>query len=144
MPFVSELWHIYLLIFLLNLFSAGFKPVFQAVIPDILEDDVMYGKALSYSRLAYDLENLLSPIFAALALLFFSYSGLFVGNSVAFVISAAIIVVTTIPMPKPVQRTGSIWNEVSYGIVAYFKTPRLRSLLILYFAVACALSLIHI
>ena len=60
MPFVSELWHIYLLIFLLNLFSAGFKPVFQAVIPDILEDDVMYGKALSYSRLAYDLENLLT------------------------------------------------------------------------------------
>ena len=142
MPFVSELWHIYLLIFLLNLFSAGFKPVFQAVIPDILEDDVMYGKALSYSRLAYDLENLLSPTLAALALLFFSYSGLFVGNSVAFVISAAIIVVTTIPMPKPVQRTGSIWNEVSYGIVAYFKTPRLRSLLILYFAVACASAMI--
>ena len=142
MPFVSELWHIYLLIFLLNLFSAGFKPVFQAVIPDILEDDVMYGKALSYSRLAYDLENLLSPTFAALALLFFSYSGLFVGNSVAFVISAAIIVVTTIPAPKPVQRTGSIWNEVSYGIVAYFKTPRLRSLLVLYFAVACASAMI--
>ena len=39
MPFVSEIWHIYLLIFLLNLFSAGFKPVFQAVIPDILNND---------------------------------------------------------------------------------------------------------
>ena len=58
MPCVYELWHIYLLIFLLNFFSAGFKPIFQAVIPDILEDDEMYGKALSYSRLAYDLENL--------------------------------------------------------------------------------------
>jgi len=142
MPFVSELWHIYLLIFLLNLFSAGFKPVFQAVIPDILEDDVMYGKALSYSRLAYDLENLLSPTFAALALLFFSYTSLFVANSLAFVISASIIVVTLIPLPKPVQRTGSIWNEISYGIIAYFKTPRLRSLLILYFAVACASAMI--
>ncbi len=54
MPFVSAIWHIYLLIFLLNLFSAGFKPVFQAVIPDILEDDEQYGKALAYSRNKYD------------------------------------------------------------------------------------------
>ncbi len=142
MPFVYELWHIYLLIFLLNFFSAGFKPVFQAVIPDILEDDVMYGKALSYSRLAYDLENLLSPTFAAIALFYFSYTGLFVGNSIAFVISAAIIVITFIPLPKPVERIGSIWSEVSYGIVAYFKTPRLRSLLILYVAVASASAMV--
>ena len=142
MPFVYELWHIYLLIFLLNLFSAGFKPVFQAVIPDILDDDVMYGKALSYSRLAYDLENLLSPTFAAIALFYFSYTGLFVGNSIAFVISATIIVGTFIPLPKPVQRTGSIWNEISYGIIAYFKTPRLRALLILYVAVASASAMV--
>ena len=142
MPFVYELWHIYLLIFLLNFFSAGFKPIFQAVIPDILEDDEMYGKALSYSRLAYDLENLLSPSIAAIALFYFSYTGLFVGNSIAFVISAAIIVFTLIPLPKPVQRAGSIWNEISYGIVAYFKTPRLRALLILYFAVASASAMI--
>ena len=91
MPFVSEIWHIYLLIFLLNLFSAGFKPVFQAVIPDILEDDEQYGKALAYSRIAYDLENILSPTLAGIALLFISYTGLFVFNSVAFVISAVII-----------------------------------------------------
>ena len=142
MPFVYELWHIYLLIFLLNFFSAGFKPIFQAIIPDILEDDVMYGKALSYSRLAYDLENLLSPVFAAIALLYFSYTGLFVGNSIAFIISASIIVITIIPLSKPVERTGNIWNEISYGIVAYFKTPRLRSLLILYFAVACASAMV--
>ena len=142
MPFVYELWHIYLLIFLLNLFSAGFKPIFQAVIPDILEDDVMYGKALSYSRLAYDLENLLSPAFAAIALVYFSYTGLFVGNSIAFVISAAIIIITFIPLPKPVERIGSIWNEVSYGLIAYFKTPRLRSLLILYVAVASASAMV--
>ena len=142
MPFVYELWLIYLLIFLVNFFSAGFKHVFQAIIPDILEDDVMYGKALSYSRLAYDLENLLSPTFAAIALFYFSYTGLFVGNSIAFVISAGIIVITFIPLPKPVERTGSIWDEVSYGIVAYFKTPRLRSLLILYVAVATASAMV--
>ncbi|MDG1463241.1 MAG: MFS transporter, partial [Gammaproteobacteria bacterium] len=87
MPFVTQVWQIYLLIFLLNLFSAGFKPVFAASIPDILDDEAEYTKALSYSRLAYDLETLLSPLFAGIALLYFSYTALFLGNSVAFLIS---------------------------------------------------------
>lgn len=32
MPFVDEVWQIYLLIFLLNTFSAGFKPVYLSLI----------------------------------------------------------------------------------------------------------------
>ena len=142
MPFVSEIWHIYLLIFLLNLFSAGFKPVFQAVIPDILEDDEQYGKALAYSRIAYDLENILSPTLAGIGLLFFSYTGLFVFNSVAFVISAVIILFTFLPKSKHVERSGNIVNEISYGMKAYFKTPRLRSLLVIYIGIAIASSMV--
>ena len=142
MPFVSEIWHIYILIFLLNLFSAGFKPVFQAVIPDILEDEKQYGKALSYSRLAYDLEVLLSPTLAGIALLYFSFSSLFILNSFAFVVSAMIIVITLIPKTKTVERTGNLWNEITFGVVSYLKTPRLRSLLILYVGIASASSMI--
>ena len=88
MPFVQAIWHIYVLIFLLNLFSAGFKPVFQATIPDILPDERKYTRALSLSRLAYDLDTLLSPLLAGLALLFLTYTSLFVANSIAFLISA--------------------------------------------------------
>ena len=142
MPFVSEIWHIYILIFLLNLFSAGFKPVFQAVIPDILEDEKQSGKALSYSRLAYDLEVLLSPTLAGIALLYFSFSSLFILNSFAFVVSAMIIVITLIPKTKTVERTGNLWNEITFGVVSYLKTPRLRSLLILYVGIASASSMI--
>tara|TARA_B110000438_G_scaffold2479_1_gene2580 strand:- start:2555 stop:3940 length:1386 start_codon:yes stop_codon:yes gene_type:complete len=142
MPFVNEIWHIYLLIFLLNLFSAGFKPVFQAVIPDILNDDKQYGTALSYSRLAYDLEVLLSPTFAGIALLYFSFSSLFILNSFAFIVSALIIVITLVPKAKSVERTGNIWNEITYGVISYLKTPRLRSLLVLYIGIASASSMI--
>ena len=142
MPFVNEIWHIYLLIFLLNLFSAGFKPVFQAVIPDILNDDKQYGTALAYSRLAYDLELLLSPTLAGIALLYFSFSSLFILNSFAFIVSAVIIIITLVPKAKPVERTGNIWNEITYGVISYFKTPRLRSLLVLYIAIASASSMI--
>ena len=60
-PFVSETYAIYWLIFLLGIASAGFKPVFQSTITDIIQNEETYTKALSYARLAYDLETLLSP-----------------------------------------------------------------------------------
>ena len=134
-PFISQVWHIYVLIFVLNLFSAGFKPVFQALIPDILVDEKDYGKALAYSRVAYDLENILSPTFAAIALLYFSYTGLFIINSAAFL-------VTALPKDKLIERTGNVVDEITFGILSYLKTPRLRALFILYFGIALASSMI--
>ena len=141
-PFISQVWHIYVLIFVLNLFSAGFKPVFQALIPDILVDEKDYGKALAYSRVAYDLENILSPTFAAIALLYFSYTGLFIINSAAFIISALIILITALPKDKLIERTGNVVDEITFGILSYLKTPRLRALFILYFGIALASSMI--
>ncbi|MFQ5609310.1 MAG: MFS transporter, partial [Woeseiaceae bacterium] len=142
MPFVTQVWEIYLLIFLLNLFSAGFKPVFAATIPDIVTDERGYTRALSMSRLAYDLENLLSPLFAGLALLFVTYAGLFMANSVAFLLSALLIVVTAVPGGERVDRLGGLWEQVSFGLRAYLKTPRLRGLLALYLAVSAASAMV--
>lgn len=65
LPFVTQVWQIYLLIFLLQAASAAFTPTFQGTIPDVLPDEGDYTRALSLSRLAYDLENLLSPALAA-------------------------------------------------------------------------------
>ncbi len=142
MPFVTEVWQIYLLIFLLNFFSAGFKPIFSATIPELLPEERQYTRALSLSRLAYDLENLLSPTLAALALLFISYSGLFITNAVAFLISAALIFATVLPPVQEVWRKGALWDEISFGLGSYLKTPRLRGLLALYMGVASASAMI--
>jgi MFS family permease len=142
MPFVTEVWQIYLLIFTLNLFSAGFKPVFAATIPDILPEERAYTRALSMSRLAYDLENLLSPAIAGIALLFATYTGLFLTNSVAFLISALLIVFTVLPPSRKVSRLGNTWSQISFGTRAYFRTPRLRGLLALYLAVASASAMV--
>ena len=142
MPFVTAVWQIYALIFLLNLFSAGFKPVFAAAIPDILPDEKDYTRALSYSRLAYDLDTLLSPLLAGLALLFLSFTSLFMANAIAFVISAGLILVTALPAASASERVGNTWHQISFGIVAYMKTPRLRALLVLYMAVASASAMV--
>lgn len=142
MPFVTAVWQVYVLIFLLNLFSAGFTPVFAATIPEILSDERRYTRALSLSRLAYDLESLLSPALAGVALLFFSYSGLFMVNSFAFLVSAVLVTLTLLPASQRRDRIGGIWGDVSFGVIAYLRTPRLRALLTLYMAVACASAMV--
>lgn len=142
MPFATEAWQLYLLIFLLSLFSAGFTPVYAATIPDILPDERQYTRALSLSRLAYDLENVLSPTFAALALLYVSFTGLFVVNAITFLVSALLIFATVLPRAREVSRQGAIADEIGFGIRAYLKTPRLRGLLALYMGVAGASAMI--
>lgn len=101
LPFVTEIWQIYLLIFLLNACSAGFTPTFQATIPDLLPDDAQYTRALALSRLAYDIENLLSPTLAAVALVVLSYDALFAANALAFLLSALLVSSVRLPSPTP-------------------------------------------
>ncbi|RAF14807.1 MFS transporter, partial [Burkholderia multivorans] len=45
LPFVTEVWQIYVLIFLLQSASATFTPAFQAVIPSVLPDEGQYTRA---------------------------------------------------------------------------------------------------
>ncbi|WP_292741710.1 MFS transporter, partial [Methylophaga sp. UBA2687] len=75
LPFVTEVWEVYVLIAVLQSASAAFTPTFQSIIPDTLPDEDDYTKALSLSRLAYDLENLISPALAAIFLLVTSWHG---------------------------------------------------------------------
>ena len=138
LPFVTEVWQVYGLIFLLNAGSAGFTPVFQATIPDILEDEGQYTRALSLSRLAYDLENLLSPLAAAALLMVIGFDVLFALNALAFLLSAALVVSVTLPSPRPVAHAPGVWRRVTRGMRLYLKTPRLRGLLALNLAVAAA------
>lgn len=137
-PFVTEIWQIYVLIFVLNACSAGFTPTFQATIPDVLPDDARYTRALSLSRLAYDLENLLSPLLAAAALIVLSYDALFAINAITFLVSAGLVLSVQLPSPQPIERDLGIWNNLTFGIRAYLATPRLRGLLALSVAVAAA------
>ncbi|MEQ8354094.1 MAG: MFS transporter [Kiloniellaceae bacterium] len=142
LPLVTELWQIYLLIFLLSACSAGFTPTFQATIPDVLQDEAQYTRALSLSRLAYDLENLLSPTIAAIALVSLTYNALFVANALGFLVSAFLVLSVRLPDPKPHERERGIWHNMTFGIRAYVKTPRLRALLALSLAVASAGAMI--
>ena len=137
LPFVTEVWQIYVLIFLLQAASAGFTPTFQATIPDVLPDEARYTRALSLSRLAYDLENIASPTLAALLLTVMSYNALFLGTVIGFVASAVLVVSVLLPGPKPAAPRG-IYDRTTRGMRIYLATPRLRGLLALNLAAAAA------
>ena len=135
---VSSSSEIYLLIFLINACTAGFTPIYQATIPDLLKDGAEYTKGLILSRISYDLEGLLSPALSTLALLFIGYPAFFVLNSIAFVISAILIGGTPLPDPTRRDRPDSIRYNLTFGLRAYLATPRLRGLLSLHAAVSMA------
>jgi H+ antiporter protein len=138
LPFVTEVWQVYVLIFLLQSASAAFTPTFQATIPDLLPDEKEYTRALSLSRLAYDLESLVSPMLAAFLLTLISFHWLFAGTVVGFLASAALVVSVAVPQPAPMPRTGGVYARTTRGSRIYLRTPRLRGLLALNLAAAAA------
>lgn len=138
LPFVTEIWQVYVLIFMLQTGSAAFTPAFQATIPDILPDEADYTKALSLSRLAYDLEALASPAIAAALLGAIGFHWLFAGNALGFLASAALVLAVTLPSPKPPVAQEGAWGRITRGARIYLATPRLRGLLALNVTAATA------
>lgn len=138
LPFVDQVWQIYVLIALLQSASAAFTPTFQATIPDILTEEKDYTRALSLSRLAYDLENLLSPMLAAALLGIFAFHWLFGGTVIGFLASAALVVSVTLPRPARQAKADNAKRRLGKGVGIYLATPRLRGLLAANLAVASA------
>ncbi len=142
LPFVTQAWQIYVLIFLLQSASAAFTPTFQATIPDVLPDEKDYTRALSLSRLAYDMESLVSPALAAALLTVISFHWLFGGTVAGFLCSAALVVSVRLPQSRAAQVAGSIYEKTFRGISIYLLTPRLQGLLALNLAAAAASSMV--
>ena len=142
LPFVAETWQIYVIIFVLQSASATFTPAFQSTIPSILTDERDYTKALSLSRLAYDLEAIISPIVAAVLLIAISYNNLFVATVAGFAISAVLVALTAIPPRLVGAATLSFWRRTSEGVRVFARTPSLRFLLLMNVVVAGATALV--
>lgn len=142
LPFVDRVWQIYVLIFVLQSCSAAFTPAFQATIPDVLPAEKDYTKALSLSRLAYDLETLLSPALAALLLLVVGYEILFLGTALGFLGSALLVLSVALPHPTDAASQVGVRRKLTQGLRIYLATPRLRGLLALNLAAAAGSAMV--
>ncbi|EPH06974.1 hypothetical protein HMPREF1531_00018 [Propionibacterium sp. oral taxon 192 str. F0372] len=141
LPFVTEVWQIYALIFLLQSASATFTPMFQAVIVSVLPDEGEYTRALSLSRLAYDLESLVSPMLATVLLTVISYHNLFVGTALGFLASAALVIASRFPYIDP-PAPARFFDRLTRGARVFWASSDLRGLLGLHLVVATATAMV--
>jgi MFS family permease len=137
-PFIDSAWQVYVLVAVIAAAEGAFNPIFQATVPDVLKDEEQYTKALSYSRIAFDLENVASPLLAALFLGFATFDLLFELNALAFLLSAALLFAGRLPTPE--DDDGGVvpppFQKVTQGLRLYFANRELRGVFVLYFAIA--------
>lgn len=141
LPFVAEVWQIYVLILLLQAASATFTPAFQAVIPEVLPDERQYTRALSLSRLAYDLESLASPALAAALLTVMSYNNLFLGTVAGFAFSALLVVMTRFSAIAH-DDGATFLDRLTRGARVFWRSTELRALLALNMVVAAPTAMV--
>ncbi|MGR2740327.1 MFS transporter [Billgrantia sp. Q4P2] len=135
LPFVTAVWQVYVLIFVLQSASAAFTPTLQATIPAVLREERRYVKGLALTRLAHDLENLLSPLLAAYLLTLVSFNLLFVGTAIGMFASAAIIAMTALPHFERAEQR-SFATRALRGVKIFLHTPSLKGLTAIHFAIA--------
>lgn len=143
LPFVDSVWQVYCLMTVLYVASAAFTPAFQAMIPDLLPDEAEYTEALSLSRIAADLESVVSPVMAALLLTVMSYNNLFAGTAVGFVVSAAFVVSASLEPQKSAQARPFL-KRLTAGLEIFARTPRLRGLVAISLAPAAGGAMVFV
>jgi MFS family permease len=143
LPFVTEVWQIYVLIFLLQAASAAFTPAFQATIPDLFPDEDDYTAALSLMRVTEDLEQIASPLIAAALLTVVGFPVLFAGTVAGFAASAALVATASLP-PRPSAPPERFVAQATKGLRITLLTPRLRGAMVLELAVAAAGAMVYV
>lgn len=140
MAFASEVWQIAVLAFGFFALSAGFTPLFQSAIADILPDERAYSRALVWSRLAYTLESVLSPVIAAAVLTLIAAPYLFWIAALSFIGSIAALLLTHLPPAEADARKRPFLQRALIGLRIYSRTPRLRGIFLLNFALSLSMA----
>ena len=123
--FASELWHIYLLAFLLNLGSALFTPVYKSVIPGVVGDR-LYPRALALGSMAYKISDVIGPMLAAAVILAFDFRGNFLLDIATFAGSALLLMSLSFPGATTRGAETQKRADVFFGMRQMLARPGLR------------------
>lgn len=139
-PFITEIWQIYALIFAINAVTAFFTPTFEASLPAVV-GEADYVKALSFSRVAVDIEAFAAPALAGLMVAAFTVRWVFWFDAFTYLISATLVLMVTIPQVTkkldPIKLRGFM-SDLTLGTRILLREPSLRQALLLSFAEATA------
>lgn len=137
--FVTQVWHVYVLIFLINALTACFTPTYEATIPQIVGSRE-YVKAISFSRVAVDMEAILGPVLAGILVSVFGVRWVFWFDGLSYLVSALLILMAVIPrltIPASIRRL-TLASDIFYGTRIFLGERSLRQALIVSFCEATA------
>ena len=140
LPFASEIWHIYALIFLLNAATAFFTPVYEASLTTVV-GEAHIVEALSVSRVAADVETVASPAVAALIVGVVGARWVFWFDGATYLASAGLLLGAAIPVVGRSTTALSLrtfTSEITYGTRAILREPSLRRAIVLSFVESLA------
>jgi MFS transporter, NRE family, putaive nickel resistance protein len=139
-PFITTVWQIYALIFAINAVTAFFTPTFEASIPEVVGNE-QYVQALSFSRVAVDVEAVAAPAVAGLLVTLFGVRWVFWFDAFTYLVSALLVAVAVVPRAAK-ETTLLSWrtllSEITHGTRVLLREPSLRQALTLSVAEATA------
>lgn len=139
-PFITAVWQVNALIFAINAVTAFFTPTFEASIPEVAGNK-QYVQALSFSRVAVDIEAVAAPAVAGLLVALLGVRWVFWFDAFTYLVSALLVALVVIPHVAKVS-TPLSWraflNEITHGTRVLLREPALRQALTLSLAEATA------
>jgi MFS transporter, NRE family, putaive nickel resistance protein len=134
LPFVTQVWQIYVLVLLLNAFYAFFTPTYTATIPLVTTKET-YAQAIALSSATYQLIGVLGPGLAGGLAALVGTRSIFFWDGVTFLIAA--ILILTLPgqlivnQNQQARTVPQTLQDIRTGSFCLFADPLMRYALVL-------------
>jgi NRE family putative nickel resistance protein-like MFS transporter len=140
LPFVTQAWQIYGIIWAMNVFSAFFTPTYTATIPLVATEEE-YPQAIALSSATYQLLGVLGPGLAGSVAAFVGTRQVFFLDGLTFLIAAILIV--TLPGqlmvnqdPQKRRTVNKTLEDICTGTTCLWQDPLIRYALLMQLVVA--------
>lgn len=139
--YITTVWQLYLLIFILNIFNAFFSPSFKASIQQLISNRENFGNAITLSNATWQLLGMLGPGLAGGLAIWFGSRQLFFFDAFSFLLSSVfVLMIPMVYVKKDRKRKNisfaNIWEDVLKGTKLIFKNPPIRFALLIEFIAA--------
>src|SRR5215218_3290886 len=130
LPFVTETWQIYALIFFLNIFNAFFTPAYKAAIPQSIKNEKNYSSGIALSNATNQLLGVLGPGLAGGIAAWLGARQIFFVDAATFIIAGVFI----LSLPSLLIETkekddivkAKIWTDIVKGTRLLFTDKAVR------------------
>lgn len=143
LAFVTNVWQLYILIFLLNIFNAFFSPAYKACIPQLISKKEHYADAIALSNATWQILGVIGPGAAGVLAAAWGSRQIFFADAFSFLISSCIIFYIPISrvsdeVKKFSLDLSAVWEDMKAGTRLVFGNPPVRFALIVELASALA------